>query len=174
MKKSVKRQQLFAMKSVLENIEDYFVVDMDVDTADKILRNVDTISAEFELYEKNPALQVPENFSEYDQKRMDIVKKYADVDDDGNIIMKNDQEASVSDENMVKLNEEVSELQEEYKETLDKVDAINKQRNEFLSKEVDVEIYPLDKSKLGKVKTEGRPSGFTLSVVSLIKPILAD
>ena len=175
MKKSIQRQKLALVKAIFEKVEDYFTGDVDVELADLILRNVESIESELSLIDKNPALKEPEEFEKYDIERINLVKKYADKDENGEIILiPNTNDALMSDESAIEFKKEIEALKVTYAELMKKVDEINSKRDEFMKGDVEIEIAPIPKPLLGKIKSEGKPSGYALTVMSAIRPFLAD
>lgn len=175
MKKSIQRQKLALVKAIFEKIEDYFTGDVDVELADLILRNVESIESELSLIDKNPALKEPDEFEKYDIERINLVKKYAEKDDNGEIvIIPNTNDAMMSEESAVEFKKELETLKVAYADLMKKVEEINVKRDDFMRGDVEIEISPIPKALLGKIKSEGKPSGYALTVMSAIRPFLAD
>lgn len=176
MKKKIQRQKLALAKAIFEKLEDFFTGDVDVELADLVLRNVEVIEDELEIINKNPALKAPDDFSKYNDDRIELVKQYADKNEDGTIIMARggNGDVQMSPEASEKFKEEMVELKAKYAEVLDKIEQINARRDEFMAGDVEIDVYPIPKSLLGKIKSEGKPSGYALTVMSAIRPFLAD
>lgn len=97
-------------------------------------RNIDLLLPEVEAIDK-AKLSSPE-YMEYEQKRIDLVKNYAQKDENGEPIVK-DNEFQGVDFNNPDFVEKYSKLNKEYEKPL-------KEINELMDQESDVQLYKLN------------------------------
>ena len=81
-------------------------------------------------------------FYEFSEKYEKLVRKYADRDDQGNIVYEN--EDPVINEMSVEFEKERDELEKEYKDLLDKINNKNDINNKFLTQKVKIKIMVPD------------------------------
>lgn len=119
-------------------------------------KNISIIKPEIEALQKvaTPAKE----FLEFDQKRIDIVKKYAKKDDKGDFIVK-DNQYDVG-ENRELVEQEVEALKEENRVVIDARDKQINEYNTLLEEEVKVDLY--------KVKLESVPKDITAAQMASI------
>lgn len=174
MKKTVKTTlaALTGVKSLLENIEDVSSNSRNVDLAYYAMKNIDLIKAELKYLDESPALKVPESFKEFEQQREQLVVKYATRDDDGNVIQEDGGRVSIQKDKVDQFSKEFEELRAKYQETFKEVDEVNKNRVEFLGKEIEVDLFTFSRSLLGELKSEGKPNGWTYQVMATLSPVL--
>ena len=77
-------------------------------------------------------------FFEFSEKYQKLIKKYADRDDQGNIVYENDD--PVITEMIVEFDKAKTELETEYKDLLDKLKNKNEINNKFLNQKVKIKI----------------------------------
>lgn len=77
-------------------------------------------------------------FYEFSEKYQKLIKKYADRDDQGNIVYENDE--PIITEMIVEFDKEKTELETEYKDLLDKLKNKNDINNKFLKQKVKIKI----------------------------------
>lgn len=77
-------------------------------------------------------------FFEFSEKYQKLIKKYADRDDQGNIVCENDD--PVITEMIVEFDKAKTELETEYKDLLDKLKNKNEINNKFLNQKVKIKI----------------------------------
>lgn len=99
-----------------------------------IKRNIDLLLPEVEAIDK-AKLSSPE-YMEYEQKRVDLVKNYAEKDDKGEPIIKDNEFQGVDFSNPDFV-AKYSELNKEYEKPL-------KEINDLLNEEVDVQLYKVN------------------------------
>lgn len=110
-------------------------------------KNLAIIKSEIESLQK--ALTPSDKFMEYDNKRVEIVKKYAKKDEKGQPVLETDaktQKQNFIIDDLKGLEEEVKPLKEEYKETISEYENQIKDYNDLLETTSDIELY---KVKLG-------------------------
>lgn len=77
-------------------------------------------------------------FYEFSEKYQKLIKKYADRDDQGNIIYENDD--PVIGEMIVEFEKDKESLENEYKDLLDKINSKKDINNKFLNQKVKIKI----------------------------------
>ena len=77
-------------------------------------------------------------FYEFSEKYQKLIKKYADRDDQGNIVYENDE--PIITEMIVEFDKAKTELETEYKDLLDKLHNKNEINNKFLNQKVKIKI----------------------------------
>lgn len=77
-------------------------------------------------------------FFEFSEKYQKLIKKYADRDDQGNIVYENDD--PVITEMIIEFDKAKTELETEYKDLLDKLKNKNEINNKFLNQKVKIKI----------------------------------
>lgn len=86
-----------------------------------------------------------DNFKEYSEKRDDIVLKYAERGDDGNVIFSDDgNHVQISDDKMDTAKKELDELSTEYSDIIDERDKEIEEYNTILDLEVEVDLTMVD------------------------------
>lgn len=109
----MKANEIMDLYSAFSKLTNY---DMDLDTASKILDNVDSLSNPYKIIEK---------------KRMEIIKKHAEKNDDGEVITFEKGTIHIMEDHIIDCNNELYEL---------------------LNEETEVEIKPISKSSLTNIK----------------------
>ena len=85
-----------------------------------------------------------ESYAKYEQKRHGIISKYADVDGDGNIILNDNRWIVFKDGTKETAVDELSSLNEEYKDILDARNKDIEEYNELLDSDVELNIHMVD------------------------------
>ena len=94
------------------------------------------------LYDENRASK----YIEYGNKLHTLIKKYVDLDEQGNPIVENGEPRIT--ENIVEYQKEVKKLDEEYKDLVDRLDHKNEINNKFLSQVVKIKIYKVSEQEI--------------------------
>lgn len=92
-----------------------------------------------------------QSFLEYNQKVGNLLDKYADRDSQGNIIMNPNTKLPEINEMIVEFTKDNEKLNEEYKETISKIDNKNEINNKFLSQVATVNIFKIEEQKIPNV-----------------------
>jgi len=82
-----------------------------------------------------------ESYAEYEQKRHDIISKYADVDGDGNIILQDNRWVIFKEGTKDLAVSEMNALNDEYKDVLELRIKDIEEYNELLESEVELNIH---------------------------------
>lgn len=88
-------------------------------------------------------------YHEYGGKFNALVKKYVDRDEQGNPVIV-DNEPRIT-EMIVEFQKEQTELDNEYKDLIEKLDKKNEMNGKFLSQRVKIKIYKLDENEMPNV-----------------------
>jgi hypothetical protein len=114
-----------------------------------VAKNLAKVKEECVIIEK---LQEPsEEFKAYDAKRIELCKKWAKKDEDGEpVIIGNEYDLK---ENMEKFKPESAALAEEYKETLDARRKVMEDVNTLLQEESDIVLHKIKEENLPEVIT---------------------
>jgi len=104
-------------------------------------KNIKAVSGEVESCQE--ALKPSKRFSEYDDKRVDVCKKYCDKDGNGNPIIRDGSYIGIEPNENADFDKEHGKLQEEYSETIEERKKVVDEYNELLEEEAKVELYML-------------------------------
>lgn len=125
-------------------------------------KNIDIIKPEIEALQV--AVTPSKEFLELDQKRVDIVKKYANKDEKGNALIVNNQFDVKGNEETVE--KEVGVLRDENKDIFEARDKQVNEYNKLLDEDAKVELY--------KVKLENVPKEITAAQMNSIFAIIEE
>lgn len=112
-------------------------------------KNLSIMKPEIEALQK--AITPSKEFLEYDNKRIEIVKKYALKDDKEQFIIKNNS-YDIGDKTEI-VEEEVKTLKEEYKDAIKEQEKQIEEYNALLETESDVKLYMVKREDLPKQTT---------------------
>jgi len=83
----------------------------------------------------SPEEEVLERLKEFDQKQIDIVKKYSEKNEDGEVKADSSGNIKILKENRELLNDEIKVIKKEYENELSIIDDIKKEESIFLKEE---------------------------------------
>lgn len=126
-----------------------------------VAKNINILKGEVESLEKS--ITPSEEFSEYDKKRIELAKKYAELDESGELKSK-DFKIIFTDEAGFK--KALAPLLEEYKDALAKRDEQMKEYAELLKEESDVQLH--------KLKIEDVPEDISTEQMYVLYPIIEE
>jgi hypothetical protein len=126
-----------------------------------VSRNLALLKPEIESLQK--AIEATPEFMKFDEKRVELAKKYAKKDDKGEPIITNN---NYEMENQVVFDEEFSALKEEYKKEFEARQAQLEEYNEMLQSESDVVLY--------KIPVSYVPETINVSQMNSIAAIITD
>lgn len=121
----MKKRELLEFNKALQN---YNKVSGFVKFSHAVNRNKRLIKDEVE--------SITESIKEYEEKRTEIVIKYAEKDEKGNLVINGDN-VKILPKNVEPLNKEIKELNESYKKQLDEF-------NTILEEDIEIEFYKVD------------------------------
>ncbi len=129
-------------------------------------KNLNIITPEIEALQRS--ITPSKEFLEYDNKRIEIVKKYAAKDGKGEFIMKvtNGQQSYDVGENEKVIEDEMLPIREEYKEVISNHEKQMTEYNALLDTDSNVELY--------KVKLENVPKDITAQQMKSIFLIIEE
>lgn len=109
-----------------------------------------------------------DEYKEYEDKRNEIISKYADVDGDGNIILKDNRWVIFKESEKDLAVKELSNLNDEYVDVIDKRNEDIKEYNDLIESEEEINIH--------MVKLDDIPSeiGEDLFLMKLLVPMIDD
>jgi hypothetical protein len=110
-----------------------------------IVKNKRIVEDEIKLLSES--LKASDKFTEFDKKRVEIVKEHADKDEKGEAKIEGNQYV-VSDTKAMEA--AIDPLKEEYKDTIEAREAQIKEFNEMLEKEINIELYKIKQDDLPK------------------------
>lgn len=128
-------------------IEQYKKEGITVAWSKLILNNLKMLTTPYKqiysgLYDENR----DNKYIEYGNKLKTLIKKYVDLDEQGNPIIENGEPRIT--ENIVEYQKEVKKLDEEYKDLVDRLDHKNEINNKFLSQVVKIKIYKVSEQEI--------------------------
>ena len=168
MKITATRDKIIGLNGVLKKMADV----KDTKFAYMVMKNTLTIDAEIEILKKMVEIpaDVQEKLNEFETKRMEFVKQYANKDDKGELIIVNNN-YDVTEENLALFNVEFDKLTEEYKEFLTAKTDNDVKIAELLAEEIDIELRSISKDKLDFIIDfdDGCPKDLTAKQLDLIR-----
>ncbi|MCP4650347.1 MAG: hypothetical protein GY853_09760 [PVC group bacterium] len=136
-------ENLYEFKKGLENAKKY----KNKKYLKPVLKNLREVQAEIDIFEET--MKQSEKYTAFENKRNDLIRKYAVKDENGNPKSKtqkvNGQEMAFFDiEDTNCFNEEINILQEEYKIDIEEREIQVNNYNEELKEEVEINIIKID------------------------------
>jgi hypothetical protein len=110
-----------------------------------IVKNKRIVEDEIKLLSES--LKASDKFTEFDKKRVEIVKEHADKDEKGEAKIEGNQYV-VSDTKAMEA--AIDPLKEEYKDAIEAREAQIKEFSEMLEKEINIELYKIKQDDLPK------------------------
>lgn len=132
-----------------------------------ISKNISILKPEIESIQKarEKASENSDGIKEYEKKRMDMAKKYAKKDPDGNpVTQRNGKALSYVIDNEEMFNREFEKLRESYKDEITEKEKVEKEFNDFLDESINISLVPLHKDDL--------PHGINVNQLSSIFTII--
>ncbi len=126
-----------------------------------VVKNMKILQSEIAVFED--IIKPSEKYVEYEQKRLDICKKYAEKDENGNCKIENDK--FVGCENNEEFNKEIQQLNNEYAEVILKRNQQLKEIEQILEEEN-------NNIKLMKIKVEDIPKNITVKQMMVINDLI--
>ncbi len=145
---NVKKRDLIILQQGIVAVADLFGDNVRFSYA--IAKNDKLIAPEVEAI--NKTLQATPEFSEYETKRVDLVKTYAKKDN-GEAMMANNNFLFDTPEKKKECEDAVAEFKKPYVEVLGKRDEQIKQYNELLDEPSEVKLYMLNENDLPRTIT---------------------
>ena len=125
-----------------------------------VTKNARTLVEEFKIIEGMKQLEEPDEqkFALYNSKRKQLLEKYADRDDNGNVkkIENGEMTQYFLEVNGAIVEEEGKKLDEEFKEVIEKKNDAIKSYNEFMQKDADATVV----NNLVRISKSAFPEGF--------------
>lgn len=174
MKKLVARNKLLALKTILSDMDKYFSNNIDSTFAYIAMKNLKSIEQELDVIDNTPTLKTPDGYAEYDNRRMELIKKNARKDDNGDLILTEDSKATFDEDGKIAFESDMKNLSVEFKELLDEVTEVNSRREEFMLGESEIEIYPIELTQLPKLATEGKSGAWIIEVMDILDIIIKE
>jgi hypothetical protein len=141
--------------------------------ASNIGKNFRVLSAEIENIkevEKKKIESFPPEIKEYDEKRIELCKQFADKDENGEPILidrgSQGKEFKLT-EKRSEFDVALKEIQITYASSLEKQEELNKEFNDFLASEIELELMKIKSIDLKNVD-------FTVDEAEILEPILTD
>ena len=135
----IKRKQVLDSVRILERIKSE---KLPIRTSFKLVKIIRTLREEAEAIQE--AIMANDEIRNFEAKRMEILRKYARKDQDGNPITLPNGLVDIPPEDMPKVDEEMKKLNEEYPDvTPDKIADFYNQLNSLLEEEIEKEIEPI-------------------------------
>lgn len=156
----MKNEELFMLNQAITTVGNLSGVKF----AYAIAKNKKVIETEIEVLKES--VKPSEKFTEYEKKKAEIVKKYADKDEKGNYKADANNQYVVETQK-VEFEKEVAPLNEEYKEEIDKRDAQVKEFNEVMLK-AEAKFIPF------KIKKEDVPVNITVAQTTAIFSLIEE
>ena len=136
----MKRVEMVNFYSAINNLSG----DYPVKFAYAISKNKKLILEEIKLIEENK----PKISEEYENERIEIIKKNSSKDENGNIIWENENTRKPKIETPANLEKELSELQLKYEKEIEIFNKQLQEHNEFMNEYCEIEIYKIEISDL--------------------------
>lgn len=115
--------------------------DMPVKGAYAVSKNKKIAENEVKVIEEaQNSMQEPEGIKEFTDKRIEICKEFANKDENGEAIVKQNR-FDIPLEKQPKFEEAVALLKEDYKEAFDKQDELTKEFQELLDEEIEMDFH---------------------------------
>lgn len=154
----MKRKDLYNLLAGFESVKDLKGVKFAYARA----KNKKLILAELELLKD--ITKDPDEFIDYDKKRIELCKVYCKKDDEGNAIIKNNKYEGLKEN--TEFIKKLKELNEKFKEVIDKRKKQAEEYQKLLDEEIDFEFY--------KIKLDNIPSDITGAQLEMIELILEE
>lgn len=130
-----------------------------------VTKNINILKPEVEALEK--AMEGTEKYKAYDLARQEIAKKYSKKDEDGNPVIKEQEERrTYVIEDRKSFNKEIESLQVEYKEVLEERKAQEIENEALMQTETDIELY--------KIKMSDVPEEISVQQMAAIYQIIEE
>jgi ElaB/YqjD/DUF883 family membrane-anchored ribosome-binding protein len=107
-----------------------------------------------ELDEINQAFQPPKGLADYKKNREGIYKKYSVKDE-------KDYE-KIPEETKKSLDAEIKKLEDDHKALFDEIEALEKEKTEFLKEEIEVKLYKLQMDLMPNISQENKYSSWDI------------
>ena len=125
-------------------------------------RIVDAEVKSIEDAQKNQKL--PEGIEEFEAKRIDLCKKMADKDEEGNPLVVNN--SFVLAENKAKFDKKLEKLRKEYEVAITTRETQDKDFQDFLKEEIEVDFHA--------IKVDDLPDNVTAQQIGILDEIIVD
>jgi hypothetical protein len=158
----VKRGELFNLAGVFASVRN---LSCGGKLGYAIAKNKRAIGKEWEATQK--VLEFSEKYKEYDDKRIKLCEKFADKDEKGKPILKNNNFIGL--ENNKEFKEELDKLKEEYKEAVAEQKEKKDTYNNMLDEEIDFDLHKVKFDELPKDITAGQTEDLFLIIEDEVK-----
>ena len=139
----ITREKLFKLNNLLKAFKNV----KSTKFAYIVVRNTKIIDEEVEVVKGLITLPPEHKSNEFETKRIELVKKWANKDEKGELVVV-DGHYDVSEESLEGFNKDFAELTTEYAEALAEVEANNTKLQELLKEEIDVELRTIKEENL--------------------------
>ena len=123
-----------------------------------VAKNILVLKPEIEMIQET--FKSPAGAQEYENKKRDILLKYADRDGNGAVIFEGTNFKVTVPENVEKVREEIKELDKENAELVKEIEEINRELLEFLKQDVEFNLM--------KVTEDGIPDNISTTDLTVI------
>lgn len=128
-----------------------------------VARNRDYLQKEVDAIQKS--LEPYENFQEFEEKRVELAKKHAKEDEEGNpVVIGKGNQSKFDIEDQEAFDKELEKLKEEYQEAIDEREKQQEEFNDSMEDEIELLLLEL--------KQEDLPEEITANQLSALIPIL--
>lgn len=152
----MKRKDLVTLYTVLNKLSDI----QHTKFAYFVMKNIKIIKPEIEFIQD--LNKVPSEFIEYDKKRIEMCKKYAVKDDEGQPII---EDGNYKIKNQKLFDKKLNELKKEYYDTIEEKNKKDLGMTKFLMEDADVDFY--------KIKMEDLPE-LSAKVLMVLDELIRD
>lgn len=157
----ISREKAFKLNNLLKTLKNI----KNTKFAYAITKNTRLIDAELEIMKEIAQSGVPEKLQEFESKRIALIEKYAEKNEDGTFKTVNGN-YDVQGDNLVAFQAEYDTLTKEYADTLAENEANNAKVNGMLKEEIDLALI--------KVKFENLPDDLSAEEIDALEPIIED
>ena len=157
----ISREKAFKLNNLLKALKNI----KNTKFAYAITKNTRLIDTELEIMKEIAQSGVPEKLQEFESKRIDLIEKYAEKNEDGTFKTVNGN-YDVQGDNLVAFQTEYDTLTKEYVDTLAENEANNAKVDGMLKEDIDLTLI--------KVKFENLPDDLSAEELDALEPIIED
>jgi hypothetical protein len=173
MELKIKRTKLDTIHHIFNNLEEFFVGDISAELAYAALKNSGVIEEDLEIINKQ--FPYPDQFAEYEEKRMGLVKEAAEKDEAGELVLREGtNEASIPDDKVEEFNAQITALRDEYADALTAAGEVDAGRREFMNGESTLNLVTVGRSDLPKLNSTGKPNGWAVTVMAALSDLIEE
>ena len=157
----ISREKAFKLNNLLKALKNI----KNTKFAYAITKNTRLIDAELEIMKEIAQSGVPEKLQEFESKRIGLIEKYAEKNEDGTFKTINGN-YDVQGDNLVAFQTDYDTLTKEYADTLAENEANNAKVDGMLKEEIDLALI--------KVKVDNLPNDLSAEELDALEPIIED